>query len=47
MVQSHAIPVNESPTVVGDQNDINASNNTMILSTQAMTVVSNMARRLT
>ncbi|GMP30069.1 hypothetical protein CsSME_00004903 [Camellia sinensis var. sinensis] len=43
MVQTHVIPANESSSVVGNQNDIDAINNTMALSTQAMTVVSNMA----
>ncbi|GMP88528.1 hypothetical protein CsSME_00040492 [Camellia sinensis var. sinensis] len=43
VVQAHAILVNEGPSVIGNRNDINTINNTMALSTQAMTAVSNMA----
>ena len=37
------MPVNEGSSVIGNRNDIDAINNTMALSTQAMTAVSNMA----
>ncbi|GMQ06333.1 hypothetical protein CsSME_00050964 [Camellia sinensis var. sinensis] len=43
VVQAHVIPVNEGLSVIGNRNDIDAISNTMALSTQAMTVVSNMA----
>ncbi|XP_028085856.1 zinc finger BED domain-containing protein RICESLEEPER 2-like [Camellia sinensis] len=46
VMQAHAMPVNEGSSVVGNRNDFDAINNTMALSTQAMTAVSNMARRL-
>ncbi|GMP96750.1 hypothetical protein CsSME_00045253 [Camellia sinensis var. sinensis] len=46
VVQAHAMSVNEGPSVVGNRNDIDTINNTMALSTQAMTTVSNMAQRL-
>lgn len=45
-VHAHAMLVNEGPSVIGNRNDIDTINNTMALSTQAMTVVSNMAQRL-
>ena len=46
VTQAHAMPVNEGSSGIGNRNDFDAINHTMALSTQAMTAVSNMARRL-
>ena len=46
VVQAHAMPVNKGSSVIGSQNDFDTINNTMALSIQAVTAVSNMARRL-
>ena len=46
VTQAYAMPVNEGSSGIGNRNDFDAINNTMALSTQAMTAVSNMARRL-
>ena len=42
VVQAHAMPVNEGPSVIGNRNDFDTINNTMALSKQAMTAVSTM-----